>query len=43
MWQKVVIPCLPLPLLLFFLVYKQWDKYQEINSRVSRLRMLGAL
>ena len=43
MWQRVLLPCLPFPLLLFFLAYKQWDKYQELNNRVSRLRSLGAL
>lgn len=40
---KVSYTVLAFPLLVFFLAYKQWDKYQEINSRVSRLRTLGAL
>jgi hypothetical protein len=43
MWQRMLLPCLPFPLLLLFFAYKQWDKYQELNNRVSRLRSLGAL
>jgi hypothetical protein len=43
MWQKVSLPLLPLPLLVLFLAYKQWDKHREIHSLVSRLRSSGAL
>jgi len=31
MWQKVSLPLLPLPLLLLFLAYKQWDKHRQIH------------
>ena len=43
MWQRVLLPVLPLPLLLLLLAYKQWDKHREIHTLVSRLRCLGAL
>lgn len=43
MWQKALLPVLPLPLLLLFLAYKQWDKHREIQALVSRLRSSGAL
>jgi hypothetical protein len=43
MWQKVALPLLPLPLFLFFLAYKEWDKQREIHTLISRLRSSGVL
>lgn len=43
MWQKALLPVLPLPLLLLFLAYKEWDKRREIHNLVSRLRSSGVL
>jgi hypothetical protein len=43
MWQELGVLCLPLPLLLLFLVYKQRLKRCETRTLISRLRSTGGL
>jgi hypothetical protein len=43
MWQELGVLCLPLPLLLLFLVYKQRLKRCETRTLISRLRSAGGL
>ena len=38
MWQELGLFCLPLPLLLFFLAYKQLLRRYETRTLISRLR-----
>jgi len=43
MWQELGLLCLPLPLLLLFLAYKQLLKRYETRTLLSRLRSSGGL
>ena len=43
MWRNIALPSSPLSLFALFLVYRRWDKYWEMRTRISRLRSLGAL
>jgi hypothetical protein len=41
MWQILGLFCLPLPLLLLFLAYKQLLERSETRTLISRLRSAG--
>jgi len=40
MWRTLVLLCLPWPLLLLFVLYKQLAKRYEIRSLIRQLRLL---
>jgi hypothetical protein len=43
MWRTFALLCLPWPLLLLLVVYKQVLKHYETRSLISRLRSAGGL